>query len=885
MPKYCKPFLILLAAAAGCQHVHRGATTRHAVAHAVNVPPATALLSLDQIQPSPVLPAAPPEPSTRPTIQSLMLFARAHDALLQNRPFTAIGLLERAARLDPYSYEIFYELGRAYLSVGNSADRAVEVFEKAAAIRPEDLPVHLQLARLYLLRGDPDDAIKHLRIGRLTDAYQHDEDLAAETDMMLARALQQKGYDRAASDEYRLVLDDLDTPTNMMRGNMELAFLIAHPEVIHEQLGELSQAMGDDQTALAEYQKAAELDRDNFQTQAHVVRAMLELGEADQAAELAARLVRQFQASPEAMDLLREVYRQVGTQAGVIQQLAKLHADQPEDRAILFTLADTLKGKGKEAEAEKLLADAAARDHYEPDLVQRLFQMYEQRSDVNAAAMLLIEALAERPDSLTELAPLWSELLEPARKNRLRLSDLQKLTVPADAEAAKQFWVSRVAELWTRDELAKDSLAAATRTEKPFAPAYRLLVGQTWSRQDWTDSQKKKFSEELAQRASAGGNPSLAAEVRGISFLAQKKFADAETALAQARNLGGKAPELEISYASALLAEKKYAPAEAALWKLVTDFPTCDDGYDALFQYYLSRGEAAQAMRVLHTWVDDAPLSTAAKLLEATVLFQSQQYDQAGQALAALVQAHPDDGDVLRTAAALYQQMGELPSYIQMLEKSFKANPANQVVVEVLVEIYSERHQMDDAQRVLDAAHAAAAGEADQLYYLSHLYAEIGKQPQAEDVLAEVLKIDPTDSGAANDLGYSWADEGRNLDQAEKLIRIAVKEEPDNESFLDSLGWVQYKRSEFSSALKSLEAAVADTAEPDPVVLNHLGDTYWRLGKKKDAKKTWQLALSRLAEVNEDREDLKDLHQHLPEKLNALDHGGKVEVAPTAVQK
>jgi predicted Zn-dependent protease len=216
------------------------------------------------------------------------------------------------------------------------------------------------------------------------------------------------------------------------------------------------------------------------------------------------------------------------------------------------------------------------------------------------------------------------------------------------------------------------------------------------------------------------------------------------------------------------------------------------------------------------------------------------------------------------------------------LEKLRIANPQNQVVVEELVDLYMQQHQLAEAQHVLDATHAVVGGDADLLYYLSHLYALIGQQQQAEDVLAEVLKIDPTHSGAANDLGYSWADEGRNLDQAEKLIRLAVKDEPDNESFLDSLGWVQYKRGEFSSALHSLQAAIADNPEPDPVVLNHLGDTYYRLGKKSEAKKTWQDALTRLGEVDEDREDLKDLRAHLPSKLSAFEHGSKIEVAPTA---
>ena len=71
--------------------------------------------------------------------------------------------------------------------------------------------------------------------------------------------------------------------------------------------------------------------------------------------------------------------------------------------------------------------------------------------------------------------------------------------------------------------------------------------------------------------------------------------------------------------------------------------------------------------------------------------------------------------------------------------------------------------------------------------------------------------MDPRHAAASNDLGYTWADEGKNLDGAERLVRVAVDAEPDNQSFLDSLGWVLYKRSKFSEAQTYFEAGSAAT--------------------------------------------------------------------------
>ena len=86
------------------------------------------------------------------------------------------------------------------------------------------------------------------------------------------------------------------------------------------------------------------------------------------------------------------------------------------------------------------------------------------------------------------------------------------------------------------------------------------------------------------------------------------------------------------------------------------------------------------------------------------------------------------------------------------------------------------------------------------------------------------------------------AQQGRELDRAEKLVRIAVEAEPDNHAFLDSLGWVMYKRGRFEPACEFLEKAIAQTINPDPVVLDHLGDACYRLGRQDDAIKRWDQA-------------------------------------------
>jgi len=106
-----------------------------------------------------------------------------------------------------------------------------------------------------------------------------------------------------------------------------------------------------------------------------------------------------------------------------------------------------------------------------------------------------------------------------------------------------------------------------------------------------------------------------------------------------------------------------------------------------------------------------------------------------------------------------------------------------------------------------------------------------------------------------------------------------VAAEPDNASFLDSLGWVLYKRGKFAEARPHLEKAAADGAA-DPVVLDHLGDLLYRLGDRDAAAKQWQHAGAKLAERPSEREDIKQLKLDLERKAQQLKAGEPVTVSP-----
>jgi tetratricopeptide (TPR) repeat protein len=128
----------------------------------------------------------------------------------------------------------------------------------------------------------------------------------------------------------------------------------------------------------------------------------------------------------------------------------------------------------------------------------------------------------------------------------------------------------------------------------------------------------------------------------------------------------------------------------------------------------------------------------------------------------------------------------------------------------------------------------------------------------AEEQLRQLLKEDPNDALVCNNLGYHLAEENKDLAEAEQLIRKALALDSDqrrgnregvddgeNAAYLDSLGWALFRRGRLAEAVRELEKAssLAD-GEEDPVVWDHLGDAYWRLGKGPQAIAAWRKAIA-----------------------------------------
>ncbi|MCH9844773.1 MAG: hypothetical protein K0U39_04620 [Alphaproteobacteria bacterium] len=228
-----------------------------------------------------------------------------------------------------------------------------------------------------------------------------------------------------------------------------------------------------------------------------------------------------------------------------------------------------------------------------------------------------------------------------------------------------------------------------------------------------------------------------------------------------------------------------------------------------------------------------------------------------------------DDGtrsiDILRDLQAqypniyhLYLQEGTIQSVnknykkaLQAYNKAFKIlpfqdykklQPDNKAVREIMEQgADAPFYSQDDITQWLNFS---------RLFYLRGIaYERLGKHRLADKDLLFAVALNPSNANTLNYLAYGWADRNVNIDDAIFLLKRAVAADKNNAAIIDSLAWAYYKAGDYQIATNFLEQAV-QIMPYDPEINDHLGDAYWQLGLKRQARFQWQRAIDQAPEAD-----------------------------------
>ena len=168
--------------------------------------------------------------------------------------------------------------------------------------------------------------------------------------------------------------------------------------------------------------------------------------------------------------------------------------------------------------------------------------------------------------------------------------------------------------------------------------------------------------------------------------------------------------------------------------------------------------------------------------------------------------------------------------------------------------LYEQQEDYARAESLIKQAIELKPDNAAYYFRLGVVYDKENNKEASMKAMRKVIELNPKHANALNYLGYTYADLGQNLDEAERLIKEAMKYKPDDGYITDSLGWVYYKKGLYEEALLYLKKAV-QLVPDDPIILEHLGDAYMKLNDKENALKCYRKSLEK---KSKDRESVEE---------------------------
>ncbi|HET6468189.1 MAG TPA: tetratricopeptide repeat protein [Geminicoccaceae bacterium] len=230
--------------------------------------------------------------------------------------------------------------------------------------------------------------------------------------------------------------------------------------------------------------------------------------------------------------------------------------------------------------------------------------------------------------------------------------------------------------------------------------------------------------------------------------------------------------------------------------------------------------------------------------------------------------ATPQAWEARLAAAEALRDAERIDEAVAVLERMADERIERTDALVALGDLLRREERYAEAEAAYSRAIARAPGMQSQdwrLFYARGIaFERTQRWPEAERDLLKALELAPDQPFVLNYLGYSWVDQGLNLDRAKGMLHRAVELRPQDGFIVDSLGWAYFRLGEHDNAVTYLERAV-ELEPADPVINDHLGDAYWRVGRQREARFQWQRALTLKPEDDQIAQIEDKLQRGLPD--------------------
>lgn len=278
-------------------------------------------------------------------------------------------------------------------------------------------------------------------------------------------------------------------------------------------------------------------------------------------------------------------------------------------------------------------------------------------------------------------------------------------------------------------------------------------------------------------------------------------------------------------------------------------------------------------------------------------------YDNAIKEARIFLRKEPNSWAMHLALSEIYEKTGngsghheEIRKTQEILKKNVEAGSRNPQEYFLLCQMYKKQGKINDAVSVIESMKLISLDKETMLdvhFLLANLYYELLQFNRVEEELKKTLKIDSEFHEANNFLGYLFVENNKNLDEAIRLINKALKVQPKNGAYLDSLGWAYYKKAQqegrddyLVTAHKILSEAVQRMEEPD--IYDHLGEVCYSLGQWDEAVKAWEKArafYSQMPNQETKRGNIEAKLEKIKKLLSAEEKSSKVMQKRDKIEK
>ena len=564
-------------------------------------------------------------------------------------------------------------------------------------------------------------------------------------------------------------------------------------QVIGERLAEMYWKAQRIHDAVAEAQEILKRDPDNVQSRRLLgriyLRSLGDVSASNAQSETVGKAIEQYReinrldpSDTESAPWLARLYRLKNEHDKAEQVLRSILKADPENEPAVEQLTQLLMDEGKSAEAVTLLEGITAHSP-SPVLLDLLGDAHTQAHDLEKAEKAYRKAVELDPSELSHQRGLGQTLLaEEKYPEALKVFEKLSDVMPDDSDV-----YLRIAQIYRE-------LHQLDKAEQNLVKARQYAPG----------SLEVMYNEAML-------------------YQAQGRFEDAMRVLSNAvTDIKGQSPSVPSRRRSLAILYQQLGQ----LYRDTQNYPASIYTFEELG--HLGEEEDRRArMMIMDTY-------RAAKDLSKAL--------QTGKEALA---KYPADPAIRTSHALLLGESGQTEDAVKMLRAQLHGEAGDRETYLNIAQVYERGRHYKEAEEAARAAEVLPGQprENEMVWFLlGAIYERQKFFDKAEEQFKRVLAMNPKNAPVLNYYGYMLGDLGIRLDEAEALVQKALKEDPYNGAYLDSLGWIYFKENKLSASETTLRKAV-ERERHDATIHSHLGDLYAKMGRSELAAAEWEKSL------------------------------------------